>query len=133
MLFRVKNQSGFSLLEVLISLVILSIGLLGLASLTAMIIRTNSFSDEFTTATALAQDKLEELVNTSFGSVVTGSDPSLIDENGDAGNTGSKYNRSWTITDNITTKNIQVTVTWSDINANSGQRTINIYTIKSNS
>lgn len=72
-----KNQSlslslskispfGFTLLEVMISLVILSIGLLGLAALTATVIKTNSFSDDFTTATTLAQDKLEELANLSF-------------------------------------------------------------------
>ena len=40
------SQRGFTLLEVLIALVILSIGLLALASLTTTVIRNNSFSDE---------------------------------------------------------------------------------------
>ncbi len=62
-------KNGFTLLEVMLALAFLSVGLLGMASLTASVIRTNSFSDDFTTATALAQDKLEDPINLSFTDV----------------------------------------------------------------
>jgi type IV pilus modification protein PilV len=55
------NDNGFTLIEVLIAIVILSVGLLGMAALTTGIIRGNTFSNELTTATTLAQDKMEEI------------------------------------------------------------------------
>ncbi len=60
------NNKGFTLLEVMVSLVIIAVGLLGLSSLTVSMIQGNVFSDKLTTATILAQDKLEELENLAF-------------------------------------------------------------------
>ena len=53
--------NGFTLIEVLIAIVILTVGLLGMASLTGTIIRGNKFSNDLTTATTLAQDKMEDI------------------------------------------------------------------------
>ena len=118
------KQAGFTLLEVMISLAILSVGLLGMASLTASIIRTTSFSNDFTTATALAQDKLEELVNTSFGSLTSNND--TVNADGSAGGT---YTRTWTIAASGNNKSIIVTVAWtSDYGT---PKSISISTIRS--
>ena len=51
-----QNQSGFSLLEVLIALLVLSIGLLGLAALQITSLRSNEMANMQTTATQLAYD-----------------------------------------------------------------------------
>ncbi len=51
-----SNQRGFSLIEVLVALVVLAIGLLGLASLQMMSIKFNSDSYLRTQATTLAYD-----------------------------------------------------------------------------
>jgi len=51
-----KIQRGFTLLEVLIALLILSIGLLGLASLQTNGLRSNQMASMRTTATQLAYD-----------------------------------------------------------------------------
>ena len=51
-----RKQSGFTLLEVLIALLILSIGLLGLASLQTNGLRSNQMASMRTTATQLAYD-----------------------------------------------------------------------------
>ena len=61
------NNKGFTLLEVMVSLAIIAISLLGISSLTVGVIKGNAFSNNLTTATILAQGKLEELENLSFG------------------------------------------------------------------
>lgn len=58
---RAEREWGFTLMEVMVSLVILSVGLFGLASQTVSVIKANSLSDKITQATVLAEDKLEEL------------------------------------------------------------------------
>lgn len=58
--FNKDNVNGFTLIEVLIAIVILSFGLLGMASLTVGIIKGNKFSNNLSTATTLAQDKMED-------------------------------------------------------------------------
>ena len=51
-----QRQQGFTLLEVLIALLILSIGLLGLAALQTTSLRSNQMASMRTTATQLAYD-----------------------------------------------------------------------------
>jgi type IV pilus assembly protein PilV len=52
----IQKQCGFSLLEVLIALLVLSIGLLGLAALQTTSLRSNEMASMRTTATQLAYD-----------------------------------------------------------------------------
>lgn len=55
------NSEGFSLLEVLVAMVILSIGLLTTAALTVGIIQGNGFNKKHTTATTLAREQMEDI------------------------------------------------------------------------
>ena len=56
-----NTQSGFSLIELLVAVVILAIGLLGLAQLQVTAIKTNAQSTTSTAATAIAQSVVEEI------------------------------------------------------------------------
>ena len=56
-----RNSPGFTLLEVLVAMVILAVGLLGMASLSIGIIKGNSFSKEISSATTCAREKMEEV------------------------------------------------------------------------
>lgn len=58
---RARRQGGFSLLEVMIALVILSIGLLGLAGLQGTGLRTNHEAYLRSQATLLAYDIVERM------------------------------------------------------------------------
>ena len=60
------NNSGFTLMEVLVAMVILSVGLLGTAALIIGIINSNKLSNRISTATVLAQDKMEEIKSDGY-------------------------------------------------------------------
>ena len=83
---------GFSLVEVLVAIVVLTAALLAMASLTGSIMNYDKFADHTTKATTLAQDKIEEFKNGSFASITTGS----------AETVETHYSRSWTVTDTDT-------------------------------
>jgi prepilin-type N-terminal cleavage/methylation domain-containing protein len=55
------REGGFTLIEVMIGTVILTIVSLGLCALTVSTIRGNAFSRQLTTATTLAQDRIEQV------------------------------------------------------------------------
>lgn len=62
-------EGGFTLLEVLVALVILAVGMLGMASLTVSIISANQYSRDLTTGTTLAQQKMEELQSLGYAGI----------------------------------------------------------------
>lgn len=65
-----ETQKGFTLIEILCAMTILSIGFLGISSLTVGIIKANHHSNRTTTATVLAQDKLEQVVNDGYAAAL---------------------------------------------------------------
>lgn len=69
--YKLQNKKGFTLIEVLIAICILAIGLLSLATLAGTVIRGNSFSNKMTTATTLAQDKMEEIKGLGYDNAGT--------------------------------------------------------------
>jgi type IV pilus assembly protein PilV len=109
------NQPGFTLLEVLIAISILTIGLLGVAQMQIMGIRGNYFSGNTTTALALAEEKMEDLLGDTYTAVASGNDANNpIDETGQA---GGIYTRIWVVADDnpITdTKTVTVNVSWAN-------------------
>lgn len=101
------KTKGFTLIEVLIALVILSVALLALAGLMVRTTRNNSFGGHMTEAATFAQDKLEELKAVSWLAVVPGSDRKM-------GNTGIDYGRSWRVATSGNLKTITMTINWND-------------------
>lgn len=111
---EIKKQKGFTLLEVMVALVILSIGLLGLMGLQIVATKTNSFSNQMTIGITLAQDQLEELRNLAYDDALLSGGTHQDSQNpisalGDMG-----FNRSWTVTVDAANslKTIIVTVQW---------------------
>ena len=101
------------MVEVLAALAVFAIGFAGIASLLDTTVRTNGLASQLTAATQLAQDKLEEIRATPYGTVASGSDGTGLTETGEP---GGLYTRSWTVTTGtpaVTTKTVVVTVEWS--------------------
>lgn len=82
----VHDRTGGSLLEVVIALVVLSFGMLGMATTTAMSVRQTTLADITNRRVAAAQQVSERLRSLPFDSVVNGS--------ADVGH----YGVTWTVT-----------------------------------
>jgi len=119
---RDGSARGLTLLEVMIALVILSIGLLALSGMQITSIQANSSGFKSTTAISLADQRMQQLKYLSFSSAsltagIHAETPMTVSVGTSDGVHGVVYNRSYTVTDNspITgVKLIVYTVTWTD-------------------
>ncbi len=66
---NLRRQGGFTLIEVLVALVILSVGLLGLAMFQITAIKGNAIAAKWTVATELAQDRIERFRHVNWTSI----------------------------------------------------------------
>ncbi len=110
-----KNKQGFTMVEFLIAAVILSFGLLALINLQLTSIRGNSDSKEMTRAIFLAENRMEQLKNTPFASLVIGTTQDTNNPMNGQGQSGGIFSRSWTIQNHAGSsfmKQITVIVNW---------------------
>ena len=132
-LTRLKNQRGFTLIEVFIAIVLLTVGLLGTAALTTGVVRGNLSSKNMTTATAIAQSCFEENRRVGYanaGTVPAGGANSCITAGGAASVTsgGVTFSRTLTIDASVANlKTLTVQVSWSE--GASGSKSITLKTI----
>jgi type IV pilus assembly protein PilV len=107
------KTKGFSLIEVLVALVILSIALLALAGLMVTTTKNNSFGSHMTEAATFAQDRLEGLRVTSWDNIINGT--ATVPDTA-TGSTGITYTRNCVVVPNSgnTLMTITVTVGWND-------------------
>jgi len=102
-----KNSKGFSLIEVLIAMVVMSFALMAIYSLFIRGTSDIDYGKRKTMATITAQEKMEELRSRSF------SDPLLVSDNDAVSINNITMQREWIVTDVDTTlKRITVNVEW---------------------
>lgn len=100
---RKVGIDGFTLIEVLIAIFILTVAFAGIFAVTSMVINGNALGREITTATTITQNRLEELKKTPYANLAGGSQTQGI------------YTTTWTVTPNIPQTNmsrVEVVTTW---------------------
>lgn len=107
------TQAGFTMIEVMISIVLCAIAVMGVIGLTTVSVRDTSSARHVTEASVLAEDRMELL--RAAGSSFTNPDSSPVDAQGNAtGSAGAIYTRAFTWTATSTLINITVQVSWKD-------------------
>jgi prepilin-type N-terminal cleavage/methylation domain-containing protein len=113
-----RGEQGFSLLEVMIAIAILTFGILAVASMQTSFIYGNSVADRLTEGTSWAGNKMEELLtlpdtDTQLSSGTHGPETMMSGT--------SSYDVNWEVIDSVDSLNpledaklIIVTVTWQD-------------------
>lgn len=105
LLFKI-GEDGFTLLEMMISLTVLAIGILGVTGMFISSIGGNAQGRNMTVASSIGQSKLDYLSNAViYDGVKSGSETT----------TDGRYNVLWNVTTPVSTlgmKRIKVTVTW---------------------
>lgn len=128
---RLKNMpqlgEGFTLIELLIAMLILTIGMLGITSLTSGIIRGNFYSKNVTSATAIAQTTLEGVERVGYSGVdaFVADTVTAVPANPSMG--GVTFTQSASVATASNLKTVSVTVSWSEMN--NASRSVNLQTI----
>jgi len=103
---KVKRRNrGYTIVEVLVGIVLLSVGILAVAQMQVMTMNSNKAANQKTTAITLAQDKAEYFRTIPYSTI--GNTP-LSD-------TVGSYNRSWVVENNTPANNLKrvtITVSW---------------------
>lgn len=103
------RPDGFTLIEMMVAIILIGVGLMGLAALSSTVTRANVQSSALTSASALAQEKIEGFRSMPYASIGAGdsTDVRTLD--------GIGYSRRWSVqTDQPAAdlKTISVAVSW---------------------
>jgi type IV pilus assembly protein PilV len=106
----ISIEEGFTLIEIMIALVVMSVGLTALAAVQISAIRGNAFSKRMTTAVSIADGKMEQIKNGSYASIISESATQVTQSN-------MNFTRQVTVINNsplASTKTVNVSVSWSE-------------------
>jgi type IV pilus assembly protein PilV len=104
-----SRERGFTLIEIMVSMVLAAIAIVGILGLYMTQTKAAGFSRHSTEASVLAQDMIEKLRTTGAASNQSGTNAGINER----GLTGGIFTRTWT--EALSTfATITVTVTWSD-------------------
>lgn len=114
-----RRQTGMTLVEVMVSLVILAFGLLGVAALQVRAITESSGGQHLTTASGIARNRVEELSRLAWDAAVLNDSVGSFSADTSLPVGDQTYARAERITDDVafpgeTVKAIEVRVSWTD-------------------
>lgn len=114
-----NSDEGFSLIEVIVALAVLTIGILSVNAMQIVSVRGNNTANGITTATNWAADRIEQICNADYDDLKdtdgdgTGQDPNKDGADDNGGNFGLDDNTPTVAGDNSTADN-----TWTSPDGN---------------
>jgi prepilin-type N-terminal cleavage/methylation domain-containing protein len=114
-----RTEQGFTLVEVMVAMVVLSLALFELGRMQIVSLRTTASASRLSQATSIAQDRVEQLMALAYNApsltdtTPVGQQTTYTDANPPAG-----YVVMWDVDTNnpvIDTKTVNVRVTWSNL------------------
>lgn len=105
---KINNASGFTLIELLIAAMIITGGMVTMASFLGHLINTNATNERKTMATVMVQQKIEDLRNDALTNDLTAADNGTDSITTDAG----PFTRTWTIDASSNPNVITVVADW---------------------
>lgn len=105
-----KGTRGFTLVEIMVALLVLTVGFLGVIGLLYTTIDRNRFAGQITEATTLAQDKIEQLK--ALGYAAAGTNSTETGLTATATTSGGIYTRTVLATASTRYSQYLVTVSW---------------------
>ncbi len=97
------NDTGYTIVEVLIAIMIFSVGILGIAKMQVVSINANSIAGKYTEGSSFGTSEIEKIMAIAY------------DDEADGTVTQGIYTVNWTVTDSIPTSNVKrinMNVTW---------------------
>ncbi len=123
-ILQTNNDTGFTLMEVLIALMVFSIGVLGVALMQIAAIRGNSWANDLSEATVFGSNQIEQILSWDYddsrldstnNNSYTLPDGTTAVVDGSQMDSTSSYHACWQVTDNTPvtgSKTIDLTVYW---------------------
>jgi len=112
---KLHKETGFTILEVMIAMIILSISLLLLLNMAMIALDGNDWSNKTTIATQLLQAKIEQL-RSDYNNLSNGND------------TVSGLTRTWTVSNaGNNLRKVDVSITWENIRSDEVTSTMTTY------
>ena len=105
---KINNASGFTLIELLIAALIITGGMVTMASFLGNLVNKNATNERKTMATVMAQQKIEDLRNDALKTDLTAANNGTDAITTDAG----PFTRTWTIDASSNPNLITVVVDW---------------------
>ncbi len=122
-----QNDDGFTLLEIIAAISILTVGILAVGAMQISSIRGNDLASNLTEASTVAQDKIEHIIALDYnhsdlqdtnGSGTSGMDNTETNPDfGPEASDDGRYSLYWNVAPDyplVDTKTIRVIVTWQD-------------------